>query len=1836
MSALENRGWNGTCANPSDPYWQTHYYDYECEVFRYKRLSTVENGYGARTVFSYAHDGRSGYWTFYNYRATVREIYDGLNAAPARYEYSYSAPCYNQTTDWYGTLSDNRNCLAPWPAKETGALTGYGSVVMTAKDYNGAVLSITSHTFYASNPDIYVLGQESQTDAKDPAGNLLRSQLRTWSMYYLGPNRWFPKLDSQTDRIYDGAGGYQDHLTTFYYDNFGNLTNQYEYNDAGQEYRRTHTGYNPNTIQWIVNKPAYVDIWGGTPYTITSSIWYIYDNQAPNSWNAAPGARGLLTAERRCTSNCSDPAGFVDTRYTYDGCGNRLTETTFDNYGTQGSFADQNSKTTTVDYDTAYHLYPIRVTSPVVNGVSLSTVTEYEFALGVPLTVTDANNVSTQYRYDTFGRLTKVIRFGDSETYPSMSYTYTDGPAPFKIEIDQRDTSGCGASSCVRTAFTFYDGLGRALQTRTEATDVTTQTVSNVVYDAQGRAATSYVPAFESYTASFSRPAGWDARPKTTTQYDALGRVVLVTNPDGTTIKTAYSGRQSGVLDANGHQRISETDAFGRVVTVKEYSETLPGINFALTPYATTQYSYDALDRLTDVWDEASNHTHITYDALGRKTSMTDPDMGDWRYRYDAVGNLTAQIDAKRQAVNFYYDDLNRLLGKTYTPGPVNADTYQPPTDPGYGGYAVKYYYDSTANGNYGAGRRTSMTDASGTVSWIYDHRGRVTSESKTIDDVTYTTDYAYDPMDRVTAITYPTGEVVTQTYNTQGLLENIRSQDYALWYASNLDYDEAGRLTALALGNGLQTTYAYYPWTTANGLGRLQRIQTGAVQDLLYTYDAVGNVITITDTTNAGQVQNFSYDALDRLITATTTLTGTGQYNEAYQYNAIGNIASTTTLGAYTYQGASVSGCTTGTLASKPHAVTHLSGTQKYWYDCNGNMTQRVEMSGTVPITYTQQWDAENRLVAVTNTVTSQTTTFVYDGDGNRVKKVEDTGTTVYVNGLLEIFISAATPTATSTATPTQTPTPTPFTVNLNFQPAAAAVPDGYLADSGAVFGARGNGYSYGWNADNTANTRDRNAASAPDQRYDTLNHMQRNGTFTWEVAVPNGVYTVRLVAGDPSYYDSVYRIDVEGVRAVDGTPTSTTRWLEGTVVVTVSDGRLTVSNAAGASNNKLSFIEIDAGGAPTATPTATATATRTPTATWTATPTRTPTHTATPTPGASATPTSTPAASATATPTGTPGDDFNRADSTNLGPKWTERAGDWAIVAQTLRNASTSDELIASYTGGSYGDVAVSAQVQIASAYGSAFVGARWGSYDGDGWPTTGYRAELQGGGQVKLWELSEWTQLGSTYTIPSYTPGQWVTLTLRAQGSVISVAVNGVTQISVTNGAASNGEAGVWVNPSAVAGEHRFDNFVIEPLGSGRVGGLVLASAPYAPRVVGDAPVNAAPALLLTPTPNEIWKVYYYAGAQLMAMRVLTGTTGNTLYYLHSDHLGSTSVTTSITGTVLARQYYSPYGSVRSGGGLPTDIGFTGQRAESGLGSLMFFRARMYSPVLGRFISADTIVPGAGNPQAFNRYSYSLSNPLKYIDPSGHDPCTAVAGTYEPDCGVDGWKLPVRPPKRRLPSSPPIGTNEYGATALQGLWALQNATGATLTPQDFLAFVVASEYIGSIGDDPDMRAAVTRRYRTYCGEGAFSGRCLNSFWAYMQGIINGEVSKYKYYTSHTDLWRRSSATAQDILSQPPDPHACTGAACDWVTITYERNGGGNIDPGDQDGMGIGYYHHVQQMYEGLTVDQVTRMWALNGNSYVQYAMLMSEAQLITQCNDGSPGGSCNLTGKTTWMGR
>ncbi len=79
-----------------------------------------------------------------------------------------------------------------------------------------------------------------------------------------------------------------------------------------------------------------------------------------------------------------------------------------------------------------------------------------------------------------------------------------------------------------------------------------------------------------------------------------------------------------------------------------------------------------------------------------------------------------------------------------------------------------------------------------------------------------------------------------------------------------------------------------------------------------------------------------------------------------------------------------------------------------------------------------------------------------------------------------------------------------------------------------------------------------------------------------------------------------------------------------------------------------------------------------------------------------------------------------------------------------------------------------------------------------------------------------------------------------------------------------------------------------------------------------------------------------------------------------------------------------------------------------------------ARWYDPALSRWLSADTLVPGEGNPQALNRYSYVLGNPLRYIDPSGHAQICLGNGKI---CTDEGWPPPLEQQSTGSPSPPVI---------------------------------------------------------------------------------------------------------------------------------------------------------------------------------------------------------------------
>ncbi|MBX3061298.1 MAG: RHS repeat protein, partial [Anaerolineae bacterium] len=395
---------------------------------------------------------------------------------------------------------------------------------------------------------------------------------------------------------------------------------------------------------------------------------------------------------------------------------------------------------------------------------------------------------------------------------------------------------------------------------------------------------------------------------------------------------------------------------------------------------------------------------------------MNDPDMGVWTYEYNAAGNLTEQRDANLARLCFTYDSLDRLTYKRHDSNNNGCQT----NDTQLAAYS---YGTSAANSNLG--RLISVADASGSHTFSYDSRGRLSSETRTLTGApaAYTMSYGYDDLDRLTSQTYPNDETVTTTYNNQGLPNYLSGSNT---YVDTAQYNRMGQMKLLDLGNGLKTYYGYlgyqpfaqndqydatwgqygYLWricTAPDASARCLEVNKGLPAtdqrlDIRYSFDPAGNVNAIRDYLNDNQVQWFSYDHRNRLETAYTDAVGVGQYSytgEAndYDYNEIGNISSFGGGSVYNYVTCHATGCpghpTTYTL---PHAVKQI-GANYFYYDGNGNMTKRVEGG----VTYTQNFNVENRLTSVVKSGGGGTTTFVYDADGQRMKTVEPSGKTIY-----------------------------------------------------------------------------------------------------------------------------------------------------------------------------------------------------------------------------------------------------------------------------------------------------------------------------------------------------------------------------------------------------------------------------------------------------------------------------------------------------------------------------------------------------------------------------------------------------------------------------------------------------------------------------------------------------------------------------------------------------------------------------------------------------------------------------------------------------------------------
>ena len=145
---------------------------------------------------------------------------------------------------------------------------------------------------------------------------------------------------------------------------------------------------------------------------------------------------------------------------------------------------------------------------------------------------------------------------------------------------------------------------------------------------------------------------------------------------------------------------------------------------------------------------------------------------------------------------------------------------------------------------------------------------------------------------------------------------------------------------------------------------------------------------------------------------------------------------------------------------------------------------------------------------------------------------------------------------------------------VGIDFQLAGVPTAAGYLADTGEIFGNRGNGWNYGWSTNHTDVSRDRDIN--PDQRLDTLVHFHAGQE--WEVALPNGQYQVTVTIGDAGF-PSTHTLNVEGQNYWTDELLAANNFATLTQSITVSDGRLTLdAGSAPEKATRITHLDISA----------------------------------------------------------------------------------------------------------------------------------------------------------------------------------------------------------------------------------------------------------------------------------------------------------------------------------------------------------------------------------------------------------------------------------------------------------------------------------------------------------------------------------------------------------------------------------------------------------------------------------------------------------------------------------
>lgn len=559
--------------------------------------------------------------------------------------------------------------------------------------------------------------------------------------------------------------------------------------------------------------------------------------------------------------------------------------------------------------------------------------------------LTDINGQTTIDTFDALGRVTATIGPLDSAAAPLSTFAYTAAAAS---QIASTARLVHGQANTV-TSFSWIGGGGQVLGKSAPGSVAGAWVVTGTTAcNARGLATAAYLP--YAVTGTGWQPPAANA-PNITYSYDALGRIVQTTRPDGL---TSTLRREGGTIT------VSETWPGGTASDVEQQVFDAAGQLISVSRNAGDHwveqvYSYDAAGRLASVGLPGGISVLIACDLLGRRFVHQCSDTGRSIHLVDAGGNERVYSNAAGQRLTKTFDAANRVTAVTYDSEAAPRITYN------YFDHGDPAPADGITVNRYG--RPWLINDEIGTIVLQYDEAGNTISTVRTMAATSqvFTTLASFDALGRPSSLTLPAtgggGRVIDYGYGLDGQLATMSG------VINTAAYDVYHRPTSIAYANGATSLIDYRP--AGGGIARM-RVTDASGKLLRDTTVTVADafVETLTSATANDDSVSFAYDGLRRLTAA--NYSGAAIDAHAWTFDDTFALTKTTDCAALTY-------------APGTHRIASVGG-QTVTFDAAGRMSQG--RCGTMV------FDAANHLASAVAT-NGTAVTHTYDCNGRRALSI-------------------------------------------------------------------------------------------------------------------------------------------------------------------------------------------------------------------------------------------------------------------------------------------------------------------------------------------------------------------------------------------------------------------------------------------------------------------------------------------------------------------------------------------------------------------------------------------------------------------------------------------------------------------------------------------------------------------------------------------------------------------------------------------------------------------------------------------------------------------------------